>query len=582
MTQEVAWKIGGQQGEGIESAGELLARGLAHSGYHLYGYRVFSSRIRGGHTNYQLRVGTAPLAAIADQLDLLIALDQETISLCGGELATTGLLVADQQFTPVLPSGSGARLLAAPLTALATQAGSVKMRNVVAVGLTLALFGLSLPNWDGPLAEEFADKGAELLAANRQALRLGWEYAESLREDLPQSYRLVVGDGTPRIYLTGNESIAQGALAAGVRLMAAYPITPASEIMEIMVKELPLRGGAMIQTEDEIAACMMAIGANYAGARAFTATSGPGFSLMAESIGLAGMTETPLVVVDVQRGGPSTGLPSKHEQSDILAAIYSTHGESPKIVMAPDLLAAVQPDTIEAFNLADEYQCPVILLSDMQLSLGNQTVEKTDSILPPLVRGKLVSSGSLPELARNQYFKRYQITSDGISPRVLPGMQHGIHHVTGLEHDETGRPAEAGANRIAQTEKRLRKMQTVVERFPVPIRVDAPFAQPQLLVIAIGGAAGAVTEATVRLRLQGVTVNRAQIRLLQPFPAEMLQQLLDAATQVVVVEHNASGQLASLIQLHCQHAGVLHSVRKFDGNPFRPAEIVAGCKEALK
>ena len=582
MTQEVAWKIGGQQGEGIESAGELLARGLAHSGYHLYGYRVFSSRIRGGHTNYQLRVGTAPMAAIADQLDLLIALDQETISLCGGELATTGLLVADQQFTPVLPSGSGARLLAAPLTALATQAGSVKMRNVVAVGLTLALFGLSLPNWDGPLAEEFADKGAELLAANRQALRLGWEYAESLREDLPQSYRLVAGDGTPRIYLTGNESIAQGALAAGVRLMAAYPITPASEIMEIMVKELPLRGGAMIQTEDEIAACMMAIGANYAGARAFTATSGPGFSLMAESIGLAGMTETPLVVVDVQRGGPSTGLPSKHEQSDILAAIYSTHGESPKIVMAPDSLAAVQPDTIEAFNLADEYQCPVILLSDMQLSLGNQTVEKTDSILPPLVRGKLVSSGSLPELARNQYFKRYQITSDGISPRVLPGMQHGIHHVTGLEHDETGRPAEAGANRIAQTEKRLRKMQTVVERFPVPIRVDAPFAQPQLLVIAIGGAAGAVTEATVRLRLQGVTVNRAQIRLLQPFPAEMLQQLLDAATQVVVVEHNASGQLASLIQLHCQHAGVLHSVRKFDGNPFRPAEIVAGCKEALK
>lgn len=582
MTQEVAWKIGGQQGEGIESAGELLARGLAYSGYHLYGYRVFSSRIRGGHTDYQLRVGTAPLAAIADQLDLLIALDQETISLCGGELAATGLLVADQQFTPVAPSGSGFRLLAAPLTALATQAGSVKMRNVVAVGLTLALFGLSLPDWDGPLAAEFADKGAELLAANRQALRLGWEYAESLRDDWSQSYRLVAGDGVPRIYLTGNEAIAQGALAADVRLMAAYPITPASDIMEIMVKELPLRGGVMIQTEDEIAACMMAIGANYAGARAFTATSGPGFSLMAESIGLAGMTETPLVVVDVQRGGPSTGLPSKHEQSDILAAIYSTHGESPKIVMAPDSLAAAKPDTIAAFNLADEYQCPVILLSDMQLSMGNQTVEKLDSILSPLVRGKLMESGSLPELPKNQYYKRYQVTPEGISPRVLPGMQHGIHHVTGLEHDETGRPTEAVATRIAQTEKRLRKMQTVVGKFPVPVRVDAPFAQPQLLVIATGGADGAVAEAVARLRQQGESVNRAQIRLLQPFPAEILQQLLDVATQVVVVEHNASGQLASLIRMHCQYAGVLHSVRKFDGNPFRPAEIVAGCKEALK
>ena len=582
MTQEVAWKIGGQQGEGIESAGELLARGLAHSGYRLYGYRVFSSRIRGGHTNYQLRVGTAPLAAIADQLDLLIALDQETISLCGGELAATGLLVADQQFTPVVPSGSGVRLLAAPLTALATQAGSVKMRNVVAVGLTLALFGLSLPDWGGPLAAEFADKGAELLAANRQALRLGWEYAESLREDLPQSYRLVAGDGTPRIYLTGNESIAQGALAAGVRLMAAYPITPASEIMEIMVKELPLRGGVMIQTEDEIAACMMAIGANYAGARAFTATSGPGFSLMAESIGLAGMTETPLVVVDVQRGGPSTGLPSKHEQSDILAAIYSTHGESPKIVMAPDLLAAVQPDTVTAFNLAEQYQCPVILLSDMQLSLSNQTLGETEAGLLQVARGKLVSAETLTDLPKNQYYKRYRLTDDGISPRVLPGTPNGIHHVTGLEHDETGRPFESTANRTAQTEKRLRKLNSVVENFPQPVRQDAPFAKAQLLVIAMGGANGAVTEAVLRLRQQGYAINQAQLRLLQPFPAEILQTALDKAAHVVVVEHNAGGQLAQLIQTHCRFDRSLHSVRKFDGNPFRPAEIVAGCKEVLK
>lgn len=582
MMQEIAWKIGGQQGEGIESAGELLARGLAGKGYHLYGYRVFSSRIRGGHTDYQLRIGTMPVAAIADHIDLLIALDQETIALCGSELSEKGLVLADDQFGPVLPTGSNVRLIGAPLTKMAEQAGSAKMRNVVALGLTLALLGKSLAVADEALAGEFTEKGDALLAGNLQALRLGWEYAAQLPAEVTQAYRLVDGDDVSRRYLTGNEAIAQGALTAGVKLMAAYPITPASEIMEILVKQLPKRGGVMVQTEDEIAACMMAIGANYAGTRAFTATSGPGFSLMAESIGLAAMTETPLVVVDVQRGGPSTGLPSKHEQSDILAAIHSTHGEAAKIVMAPDALSAMQSDTVAAFNLAEEYQCPVVLLSDMQLSLSNQTLDGPELELPPIRRGKLVGDDPLPDLPKNQYFKRYQVTSDGVSPRVLPGTPNGMHHVTGLEHDETGRPFEGAANRVAQTEKRMRKLQGVVANFPQPVRIDAPFAKPRLLLISLGGANGAVAETAAHLRRQGMAVNQAQIRLLQPFPSEVLQTELDKAEQVVVVEHNAGGQLAQLIQTHCRLIQPLQAVRKFDGNPFRPAEIVAECREVLK
>jgi 2-oxoglutarate ferredoxin oxidoreductase subunit alpha len=582
MMQEIAWKIGGQQGEGIESAGELLALALAAKGYHLYGYRVFSSRIRGGHTDYQLRIGTKSVAAIADHIDLLIALDQETIVLCSGELSEKGLVLADQQFGPVLPNGNNGQLLGVPLTRLAEQAGSIKMRNVVALGVTLALLGRPVEEGDAALAGEFSEKGDALLEGNHQALRLGWEYAAQLPAEVMQAFRLADGDGVARRYLTGNETIAQGALTAGVKLMAAYPITPASEIMEIMVKELPLRGGVMVQTEDEIAACMMAIGANYAGSRAFTATSGPGFSLMAESIGLAGMTETPLVVVDVQRGGPSTGLPSKHEQSDILAAIHSTHGEAAKIVMAPDTLAALQSDTVTAFNLAETYQCPVVLLSDMQLSLGNQTLEEPSTDVPPIRRGKLVDADTLPDLPKNQYYKRYQVTSDGISPRVLPGTPNGIHHVTGLEHDETGRPFEGVANRIAQMEKRLRKLHDVVEKFPQPIRLDSPFAKAQLLLISLGGANGAVKEAAERLRQQGIMVNQAQIRLLQPFPSAVLQSELDKAEQVVVVEHNAGGQLAQLIQANCQLARPLQAVRKFDGNPFRPAEIATGCREVLK
>jgi 2-oxoglutarate ferredoxin oxidoreductase subunit alpha len=548
----------------------------------LYGYRVFSSRIRGGHTNYNLRISSDPIASIADQLDILIALDQETVGLCAGEMHDGGLIVADTQFAATLPAGVKVHLISAPLTELAVQAGNAKMRNVVAVGLTAALLGLEPSGWQTPLQEEFAAKTTEVSDQNSQAFQAGWAYGKTLSAGWASLLQLAAGDGISRDYLTGNEAIASGALSAGVRFMSAYPITPASEIMEIMVEALPERGGVMIQTEDEISACMMAIGANFAGNRAFTATSGPGFSLMTESIGLAAMTETPLVVIDVQRGGPSTGLPSKHEQSDIQAACFATHGDAAKIVMALDSVATAAQDTIEAFNLADEYQCPVILLSDMQLSSGNQTLAKTQADAVPLRRGKLIAAEALPELPKNQYYKRYQVTADGISPRALPGTPNGIHHVTGLEHDETGRPAEATANRIAQTDKRQWKMATVVERFPEPVRADLSAVQPQLLVISLGGATGAVSEAVARLRKDGMTVNQAQIRLLQPFPTGLLQPLFDAATQVVVVEHNATAQLASLIQMHCRHPRPIRSVLKYDGNPFRPGEIVAGCREVLK
>jgi len=581
MVRQVSWKIGGQQGEGIESAGELLAQGLAQKGFQLYGYRVFSSRIRGGHADYNLRISPTPIASIADHVDVLIALDQESIEICGSELTEGGLIVADEKFSPLLPTGLSVRMITAPLTELAMGAGNSKMKNVVAIGVTAALLGLEASAWEAPLREEFESKGEAMLQANLSALQLGWTYLQEKVPYLFGAYSPTEGDGVPRFYMIGNEAISRGAIDAGARFMAAYPITPASEIMEAMVERLPALGGAMVQTEDEIAACMMAIGANYAGVRAFTATSGPGLSLMAESIGLAGMTETPLVVIDVQRGGPSTGLPTKHEQSDILAAIYSTHGEAPKIVLAPDSAAAAYLDTVEAFNLAEEYQCPVLLLSDMQLSLGNQTMPPLPAAGADIRRGDMRMAAELPPLEKNQYYRRYQVTPDGISPRVLPGTKSGIHHVTGLEHDETGRPFEGVANRIAQTDKRLRKLSTVVECFPEPVRIDAVFEQADLLIVGVGASYGPIAEAVDRLRQGGFAVNQAQIRLLHPFPSRLLQPLLDSAKQVVVVEHNATAQLAMLIQSNCTVRRPLHSVLKYDGNPFKPGEIVFGCKEVL-
>ena len=580
MFQQISWKIGGQQGEGIESAGELLASGLNQQGYYLYGYRVFSSRIRGGHTNYNIRASTVPVASVADGVDVLIALDQETIELCAREVRIGGLILADSGFSSVAPEKIQVPLVSVPLAELGAKAGSAKMKNVAAVGMTAAMLGLAATKWEKALNEEFAPKGDKVLQDNLAALQNGWDYAMKIA-DFAGRYKMETADGVPRLYVIGNETISRGAVAAGARFMAAYPITPASEIMESMVQRLPELGGRMVQTEDEIAACMMAIGANYAGTRAFTATSGPGLSLMAESIGLAAMTETPLVVIDVQRGGPSTGLPTKHEQSDIMAALFSTHGEAPKIVLAPDSIAAAYQDTIEAFNLAEEFQCPVILLSDMQLSLGVQTIASLPEEPPQLRRGKLMATDSLPELPKNQYCKRYQVTPDGISPRVIPGTKNGMHHSTGLEHDETGRPFEGTANRVAQTDKRQRKLSTVVERFSQSVKIDAQSEEADLLVVGVGASSGPMTEAVARLRQDGFRVNQAVIRLLQPFPTGLLETEMGKAKQIVVVEHNATAQLAALIRMRTKVDRHVHSVLKYDGNPFRPAEIDAGCREVL-
>jgi 2-oxoglutarate ferredoxin oxidoreductase subunit alpha len=347
-----------------------------------------------------------------------------------------------------------------------------------------------------------------------------------------------------------------------------------------MIKKLPEYGGTVIQTEDEMAACMMCIGANYGGVRAFTASAGPGLSLMMESIGLAGMTETPLVIVDTQRGGPSTGLPTKQEQSDMLAMIHGTHGEIPKIVMAPSTVEEAFYDMAEAFNLADKYQCPVIFLSDLQLSLGKQTVEPLDFKRVSIDRGKLLQDGDLPEQQNKEYFKRYEETTDGISNRVTPGTKNGIFHVTGVEHDDTGKPSENPVNRIAQMKKRLRKLQNL--SFDTPVYKNAPRDSANVLIVGINSSRGAIEEAVPLLEDDGWKVNHAHIRLVHPFPVDELKPLMDAAEKVVVVENNATGQLASIIKANVGQAEKIEQVLKYDGNPFLPIEIYKEIKTILE
>ncbi|MBO1625019.1 2-oxoacid:acceptor oxidoreductase subunit alpha [Bacillus cereus] len=579
MISQLSWKVGGQQGEGIESTGEIFCIALNRLGYYLYGYRHFSSRIKGGHTNNKIRVSTTEVRAISDDLDILIAFDQETIDFNFHELRPGGIVVADAKFNPTIPESADVNLYAIPFTDIASELGTSLMKNMVAVGASSAVLGLDETVYLEVVEEIFGRKGEQVVQKNMEAIKRGSQYMKELLGEKVNMMQLEKADGQKRMFMIGNDAIAFGAVAGGARFMSAYPITPASEIMEYLIKKLPKVGGTVIQTEDEIAACTMAIGANYAGVRTLTASAGPGLSLMMEAIGLAGITETPLVIIDTQRGGPSTGLPTKQEQSDLMAMIYGTHGEIPKIVMAPSTVEEAFYDIVEAFNLAEEYQVPVIFLTDLQLSLGKQTVEPLKLDRVEIRRGKLDLQAELPERENKAYFKRYEVTEDGISPRVLPGMKNGIHHVTGVEHDETGKPSESSLNRKAQMDKRFRKMENL--KFNTPVYKNAKYDDADVLLVGFNSTRGAIEEAMERLEQEGLKVNHAHVRLIHPFPTDEILPLVKGAKRVVVVENNATGQLTNIMKMNLGNGEKISSLLKYDGNPFLPKEIYNECKKGV-
>ncbi|MDT0743540.1 2-oxoacid:acceptor oxidoreductase subunit alpha [Staphylococcus epidermidis] len=571
MKSQISWKVGGQQGEGIESTGEIFATAMNRKGYFLYGYRHFSSRIKGGHTNNKIRVSTSPVHAISDDLDILIAFDQETIELNHHEMREDSIIIADAKAKPQKPENCVAQLIELPFTSTAKELGTALMKNMVAIGATSALMDLNTSTFETLIDNMFSKKGNKVVDMNIQALNMGYDLMKQQVTNVNGDFTLENGSGHPHLYMIGNDAIGLGAIAAGSRFMSAYPITPASEIMEYMIANLPKVDGTVVQTEDEIAAATMAIGANYAGVRGFTASAGPGLSLMMESIGLSGMTETPLVIINTQRGGPSTGLPTKQEQSDLMQMIYGTHGDIPKIVVAPTDAEDAFYLTMEAFNLAEEYQCPVILLSDLQLSLGKQTVKTLDYNKIDIRRGEIIQSDIERAEDDKAYFKRYALTTSGVSPRPIPGVKGGIHHVTGVEHNEEGKPSEAPINRQNQMEKRMRKTESLVINNPVLLNEHDDEAD--ILYVGFISTKGAIEEGAERLERQGVKVNTMHIRQLHPFPKDIVQQAINKASKVIVAEHNYQGQLSSILKMNTQVNDKLVNQTKYDGKPFLPYEI---------
>jgi 2-oxoglutarate ferredoxin oxidoreductase subunit alpha len=576
MAEVLSWKIGGDQGEGIDSTGDVLATVANRLGYHVYGYKYFSSRIKGGHTSYKVRIAARPLRSPSSDCHVLVALNQESINLELPEMVAGGIVIADSQFSPVLPEGDarGLRLAAVPLTAIAKAAGGVLYRNMAAVGATAALLSLPLEAFESYVADKFGRKGAQVVAQNLAALRDAHAQAQaSLAGGAAFSLPQAAGS-TGRVVMTGNDAVALGALAAGCRIMAGYPITPATDVMEALVKWFPRFGGVVVQTEDELAAISLVMGAAYGGARAMTASAGPGISLMQEGLGLAAAAELPVVVVDCQRAGPSTGMPTKTEQSDLLALTFGGHGEAPRIVLTPGTVEEAFADGFEAFNLAERYQTPVIIASDLGLGEWKVSVDPADLGLDRLTvdRGEIARPEDLAT-ASAEGFARYAVTASGVSPRSLPGQKGGQYLATGVEHGRTGKVSENPENRVVMMQKRLRKLAALAAAGG-GVAASGPAGPVDLALVGLGSTVGALEEAARSLAGDGMTVRLVRLRRIAPFPRDDLERALDGARRVLLVEQNATGQVEAFMRLAGMKAPS-RSLRKFDGTLLLPEEVTA-------
>lgn len=582
MLDEIVWEIGGEQGQGLDSTSDIFATVCNRAGYYVYAYKTFQSRIKGGHTDFTSRVGKHRVLSPAPNVHVLVAMDQECIDLLTRQLRTDGLLLADAHYKPSV--SSGVDLIAFDMTSMARELGNPIYRNVLAIGASAALLGLDLQPFKDYIVDKFGRKGQAVVDGNWAALDAGWEQAKKLAGG--RAFQMSPAEISPskekiqRLLVSGNDATTLGAIAGGCRAVFAYPITPASEILEVAARYFPRFGGIAVQMEDELASLAACVGAGFAGVRVMTASAGPGISLMQENLGLAGMTETPLVVVDTQRGGPSTGMPTKQEQGDLFALIMGGHGEAPRIVLAPGTADQAFHDAALAFNLAENYHCPVLIASDLALADWQQTVEPFDLSSVEIDRGPLIDVKQLEQMGRD-VFERYADSPTGVSARSLPGMVNGQFLATGAEHGKTGKVTENAANRTKMMDRRLHKIRHLeLKGVPVPgLEYRGP-ENPEVLLISFGSPIGAAWEAADILAEKGLKTGVAQVRVLNPLPIEDLRRLTESAGHSFCIENNALGQLAFLMRANGVSAPV-RSVLKYDGTLFRGDEVAERVNELL-
>ncbi len=568
LLNDISIMIGGQGGDGTLTVVSLLGHVFRNIGLNIYDARNVLSRIRGGHADGIIRACEEEIYTIGDRIDILVAFDLEAVRAGLDELSPNGIVVYDssREELPKSLLKPGIRVYSAPLGNMA--AAELRrniFKNTAAFAIVGRLIGLEDQLLVDVLKSRYERRGKEAYESNVRALQIGFEVAKKSISKSPISMKRKKRSDT--ILLTGNEATACGFMVGGGRFFVGYPITPATDIMEWLAPRLPKFGGAVKQAEDELAVINMGIGAACAGARVMVATSGPGQSLMTEGIGHAGEAEVPIVIVECQRVGPSTGEPTKNEQSDINHVVYGSHGEFPRIVVAPSTPDDCFHLTIQALNLAEKYQLPVFILLDQALCQNSVTMNQFDLSSVAIDRGKMATEEILSKI---ETYKRYQFTDDGVSLRTIPSQEGGQYQVTGNEHNEFGLVSVDKTNRIKMMRKRMMKLE--VARKDLPKGVVTGLKSARIGIVSFGSTFGAITEGMNQLAKRGVSVRFHQIRTIWPILADDLREFIDSVDTVFVIESNYQGQLASLIK-GAVGSEKIQSMTKFDGSSFKPIEI---------
>ena len=584
--QEVTVGIGGAAGDGLDKSGDTLAKTAGRLGLHVYAYNSYQSIIRGGHIWLKVRIGEDKVYCHGDKLSALVALNQDTIERHAGSVNEGGCVIFNGdklKCDPKLITNKNVAILAVPMgevtAEVAKKHGAIQpiMQNTVMVGAVMAVTQIDFEEAATVVKETFAHKGEKVIDLNVSLLEAGYNWAKASTKPLTKSWTFTK---KRRAFCTGNEAIAVGAAAAGLKFYSAYPMTPASSILHWMANHAEQAGVCVKQAEDELAVINMAIGAGLAGVRSMCATSGGGFALMTEAIGMAGIMEVPVVCVEVQRGGPSTGLPTKTEQADLNQVFGASQGDFPRMIVAPHDTADCFNTAVESLQMADKYQMPVLLVSDLLLSEHPETVD------PEIFRHDIkIDRGQshMTSWPEGKVYKRFSFdTENGVSPRVIPGTPNAIYTSGSDDHDERGILISdmftTTAVRRKIVEKRQRKLEYLLKDLPAP-KLQGP-ADAEVTLVTWGSTYGVVKEAAEMLNEQGIKTNFVVGKYILPFHTKEWTELLNKSKRRISVEANFTSQFVRYVRAETGISMHAH-INKYDGEPLEPLEIVEQVKAIM-